>query len=72
MKIKIRMENDKRGKGGGCLWNKHIKGLFLAAVGQDTRGPRQRAVTQGCVLFGPLSPSRPCACLARPGPNPLP
>lgn len=56
MKIKICMGNDKNGKGGSCLWNKNIKGLFLAAVGQDKHGPRQGAGAQGCVLFGPLSP----------------
>lgn len=56
MKIKICMENDKSGKGGSCLRNKNIKGLFLAVVGQDKHGRRQRAVTQGCFLFGPLSP----------------
>lgn len=44
-----------------CIRNKNIKGLFPTAVGQDKHGPRQRAVTQGCVLFGPLSPSSPCS-----------
>lgn len=61
----------KMTKGDRCIRNKNIKGLFPTAAGQDKHGHRERAVAQGCVLFGPLSLSSPCACLTRPGPNPL-
>lgn len=56
---KIWIKNDKGRKSDRCIQNKNMKGL----VGQDKHRPRQRGVTQGCFLFGPLCPSGSCVCL---------